>query len=247
LSLQVDNHIIPLDGVRNLRELGGYELVGGGETRHKRLLRSDDLKDLTPEAQRFLIDYGVRTVIDLRDPEELAAAPDPFVGSAELRYLHLPFFDDSGEKLGHPDPSQVKGMEYLRWLDLYSRNVSTIFQTIAAAGEGVTLFHCVAGKDRTGLVAGIMLSLSGVPDSLVAEDYAMSFPLLYPELGGQPPQPAADLRDAITPEQREARRKQRMLDVLDGLRSTYGGAVGYLRATGVSNEEIAALEKRLTL
>lgn len=245
MSAPPAEHLIRLDGVLNLRELGGYPTADGGETLLRRLLRSDDLDQLTPAAQGFLIDYGVRTVIDLRDEPERQAAPDVFASSTRVDYRHLPFFDDEGNRVGPPTLAETKGARYLRWLDLYPDNIRQVFRGLAGVREGITLFHCAAGKDRTGLVAALMLALAGVPDDAIDADYAVSFELLRPATGLLREDAAQRGEDMVLFERRAACLPETMQEVLDGLRGRYGGAAGYLRRIGLTGAEIARLSSRL--
>ena len=239
------DHVLPLAGLLNLRELGGYPTVSGGQTLTHRLLRSDDLGRMAPDGRPFLLDYGLRTVVDLRDPEELQALPDPFAESDQVRYCWLPFFDDSGRRMGPPDLTQSKGQRYLRWFEVYPANVAAIFRTLAGIKDGVTLFHCVAGKDRTGLVAAMMLSLSGVADPLIDADYAVSFELLKPWTDQLRADAERKGEDMASFERRAQTFPETMQEVLDGFRSKYGGIAAYLRQVGLTDAEIAALETRL--
>lgn len=245
MSANPTDHVITLDGVYNLRELGGYPTADHGETKTHRLLRSGDLGKMTREAQQALVDYGLKTVVDLRDPAELAQLADPFATFGSVTYLHLPFFDDAGEKMGPPDLTKSKGWRYLRWFDGYPDNVAAIFRGIAGAKDGVTLFHCVAGKDRTGLVAGMMLALAGVPDQTVDADYAASYDLLKPWTAMLREEAEKQGEDMSTFERRAETFPETMQEVLDGFRSQYGGVAGYLRKVGLTEEEIVALEARL--
>ncbi len=244
-NYSVDKHLIRLDGLLNLRELGGLPTVNGGQTRFKRLLRSDYWQPLAPSAQAFLLDYGLRAVIDLRDTPEVDVAPDVFAASSQVAYHHRPFFDDAGQRAGPPDLTASKGSRYLTHLDLYQENVAAIFRAIAAAREGVTLFHCVAGKDRTGLTAALLLELAGVPDDCIVQDYAGSEQLLAPRTAELRAEAVRRGEDMTLFVRRAACQPETMQEVLDGLRTRYGGAEGYLRQIGLNNTEIRALRARL--
>ena len=80
--------ILDLDGAYEIRDTGGYATRDGRQTRWKTLRRSANLDQLTPESQQALIDYGVRTVIDLRKPSELELRPDVFAGSTKVNFRH---------------------------------------------------------------------------------------------------------------------------------------------------------------
>jgi protein-tyrosine phosphatase len=240
----VADYLIPLDGLLNLRELGGFPTASGRVTQRKRLLRSDYWEPIPLSTRAALIAYGVRTVIDLRDAPETVDAGDVFAGAPGIDFHALPFFDDDGLRLGPLDMAMTKGWRYLRVLELYPDNIRAIFQTLAG-GEGVTLFHCVAGKDRTGLTAAILLMLAGVPDELIAQDYAVSEPLLMPRTDVMRAEAVAQGDDMTVFARRAACAPETMQEVLDGLRARYGGAEGYLRRVGLSAGDLERLRARL--
>jgi protein-tyrosine phosphatase len=133
------------------------------------LVRSDSIAHLTPAGQAALTAYGVMTVIDLRTDGEVSSVPNPFANSNGPAYRHVPMIDDSMMvELG-----AASGMyeRYLMMLDGRPEAFRGIFEAVADA-EGAAVFHCFAGKDRTGLVAAMVLSLAGVPNDAIASDFA---------------------------------------------------------------------------
>jgi len=149
------------------------------------LVRSDNLASLTPAGRRAMIDYGVTTVIDLRAESGLKGSPGPpfsdfqstspvgpsFAdgGDAGPTYLNLPLVDD--KTAGVLNEARTMPERYMLILDRRQAALGTIFNAIAKA-EGPVLFHCFAGKDRTGLVAALILSLAGVEPEAIGADYA---------------------------------------------------------------------------
>jgi protein-tyrosine phosphatase len=129
-------------------------------------------------------------------------------------------------------------------LDHYWRGIAGVMRAIAAAPAGGVLFHCHAGKDRTGLVAALLLALAGVPNATIAEDYALSQACLQPLFDqrlSQEPDPAKRERLArmigAVPET--------MLGVLAHLDARHGGAERYLRGAGVAEADLDRLRRRL--
>jgi protein-tyrosine phosphatase len=162
---------LPLAGAYNLRDVGGYPAANGGQTRWRTLFRADSLHRLSVEEQEALLEYGVRTVIDLRRPEETAAAPNVFAASSHVRYLHLSITD------GAPDPSgpSIELDElYRRILDLRGEQLGAVLTAMADDGAFPAVVHCTAGKDRTGLIIALLLGIAGVPSEQIIEDYALS-------------------------------------------------------------------------
>lgn len=172
------DRVLQLAGTRNLRDLGGYATVDGRRTRWRVLYRSDCLDKIDPEAQQQLIQTGLRTIIDLRDDHEVAERPNVFVSSRQLTYRRIPVWDEPlPAGADEPDPSNG----YIRELDLRGARLAEIVETVATPGIIPVLIHCAAGKDRTGLVIGLLLAAVGVPHSTIAEDYALSAKCLGPE------------------------------------------------------------------
>jgi protein-tyrosine phosphatase len=242
------------DACYNARDLGGYATADGGRTRWGACVRADSMSRLTPDGQAALIDYGVRTIIDLRGASELTIDVNPFAMPSEdprrPAYLNLPLglgADHAGvlavEAAAEGDHGSL--LELGRQvLDHYWRGIAGIMRAIAAAPQGTVLFHCHAGKDRTGLVAALLLALAGVPNATIVEDYALSQVCLRPIFNqrlSQEPDPARRERlvrmIGAVPET--------MLGVLAHLDARHGGAERYLRAAGVAEADLDLLRRRI--
>jgi protein-tyrosine phosphatase len=166
-----------MKGTRNLRDLGGYPTVDGRRTRWRTLFRSDCLDQLDDAGQAWLINAGLRTIIDLRDDEEVTTNPNVFAGSGRVSYRRMPFFDGRLPPDLVPDLSQG----YRRELDLRGERLREIFEAVAEPGALPVLIHCAAGKDRTGIVVGLLLAAAGVSREIIGQDYALSEQCLGPE------------------------------------------------------------------
>jgi len=205
------------------------------------LVRSDNLAHLTPIGREAMVAYGVTEVIDLRTDAELQRAPNPCADNAGPTYHHLPLIDDSmmvglGEASGMFE-------RYLWMLDGRPEAFRPIFETVAAA-EGGVVFHCFAGKDRTGLVAALLLSVAGVPDGAIAADFAETdaqLALRYQEwLAAAAPERRSEMREELSCP------PDRILGVLDHLNHRWGGVQGYMEAAvGLSPESIDQLSAKL--
>jgi protein-tyrosine phosphatase len=205
------------------------------------LVRSDNIAHLTPAGREALIAYGVTTVIDLRTDGEVSRVPNSFSGGGGPAYRHRPLIDDSMMvELG-----AASGMaeRYLMMLDGRPEAFRAIFETLAEA-EGASVFHCFAGKDRTGLVAAMLLSLAGVPDDAIASDFA--------ETDTQLAVSYQEWIAAALPERRSEMREEfqcppdRILGVLDHLTRKWGGVPAYLEASGMEPESIDRLGAKLS-
>ncbi len=159
---------LPLDGTRNVRDVGGYPAASGRRTRWRTLLRSDELTTLPPHAQEQLVDLGLRQVIDLRWPDELVLSPNAFAGSRSIRYTSLPLLDD--------DPTPHAGQQgmYRHVFDERAPQLADVARALLDADGLPAVIGCAAGKDRTGVVIAWLLDLVGVPTPIIVEDYAMT-------------------------------------------------------------------------
>jgi len=204
------------------------------------LVRSDSIVHLSPVGREAMVAYGVTTVIDLRTDAEVLSAPNPCADNAGPAYRHLPLIDDS-TMLGLGEAS---GMfeRYVWVLDGRTAAFRAIFESVAQADGGV-VFHCFAGKDRTGMVAAMVLSLAGVPNDAIAADFAESdaqLALRYQEwiVAGAPEQ-RSEMREALRCP------PDRILGVLDHLQKRWGGVHGYMEAAGMNPTAIERLSAKL--
>ena len=232
----------------NVRDLGGLPLPSGGSTRWRALVRADDLCRLTAEGQAALVSYGIRTIVDLRAHFELPEAVHPYRPpfSGNPIYLHLPPAGDEIAPSRRIVSAPSRKASYRRALELRRPRYAAILSAIARAPEGGVLVHCISGKDRTGLVVALLLALLGVPDTLIAEDYALSGLYLqdtHPEM-----------RDAVSldPSIRGRMAVERlshpdtMLDALAFIRQQYGSVEEYLAGADVTEEDMQLLQARMT-
>lgn len=238
------------EGCLNVRDLGGHPLETGGETRYGRVVRADSVRNLTRAGWQGLAEHGVRTVVDLRFHEELAADPP---AELPVAVRHVSVFPEPHDPIwpevealvaAADDPAAGLRDLYLRLLAARRDRVAEALAAIAGAPEGAVVVHCLVGKDRTGLVVALLLRLAGVAVADVAADYAPSARNLRPVL-------EARLALERTEAQRELRRRMiaspaaTMAGVLTALEREHGSVAGYLRAGGLSAEDLARARARL--
>ncbi|WP_406197258.1 tyrosine-protein phosphatase [Kitasatospora sp. NBC_01560] len=167
---------IAFDGLCNFRDLGGYPTADGRPTRWGRLYRSDSLGKLSAPAdlERFRA-LGIGTVIDLRYPWEIARRgriPEPAgVAYHNLSIEHRPY--DQAEIDPELDPWRYLADRFAEVAADGTAEIRQVLEVIAAADRPV-VFHCASGKDRTGLIAALVLSLLGVGEDDVAADFALT-------------------------------------------------------------------------
>jgi hypothetical protein len=259
------------EALRNARDLGGLRLARG-VTKTGAVVRSDTLRQLTPTGWEALVGYGVRTVVDLRFQIEIDAdqpldagpsglsRPLPLKGAnggsrpVEVRTVPVSLLGEPDRALGahfdsisraQPDEASSTRAVYLAMLELFPERIARAVVAVAEASRiGAVLVHCHAGKDRTGLVVALLLSIAGVEPQVIADDYALSGPNLASAL-------AVWVEAGEDDEEREHRRrvalapKQAMLDVLTELDHQWGGAAGYLLEAGASESVLERIRVAL--
>ena len=213
-------------------------------------MRADSLCQLTTDGCAALRAYGIRTIVDLRHQQELDEAPHPFALPTSFEnspsYLHLPL-----EEWGNPDYStamraamSTEASYYPVMMEYFAGRLASVVHAIAQAPEGGVVVHCHAGKDRTGIVAAVLLAVAGVNGQTIAEDYALSAALLQPRYEESVRQARSDeerARLAVPPKSPP----ERMLATLDWIERRHGGVHGYLTHAGLSPEDVARLRARL--
>ncbi len=191
-----------------------------------------------------MVAYGVTKVIDLRSESEVETSPSPFASPESAGapiYAHLPLIDDTTMLRLAEAPDMYA--RYLMMLEHRAGAFREVFSTLAAT-EGTVVFHCFAGKDRTGMVAAMSLALAGVGVDSIAADYAETDSQMatrYEEwLAAASPEQVEEMRDDLRcpPE--------RIVGVLERLDERWGGVEGYLEAAGVPATDISALRAKLT-
>lgn len=238
------------DGCLNVRDLGGHATTEGGTTRPGSIVRADSVRNLSEAGWAELVGHGIATIVDLRFHEELEADPPAELPVAVVHISLLGAFDpEYGTELdalagAAGDTASGTAAVYLDFLERFRENFGRVVAAVADAAPGGVLVHCAAGKDRTGLVVALLLSLAGVAAEDVAADYAVTERNLAEATERWIAQ-AEDEHD------RERRRRisacppESMLGVLRELDRRYGSVHGYLLAAGASEEQLERVRARL--
>jgi protein-tyrosine phosphatase len=236
---------IDLAGCHNFRDLGGYPASGGLRVRWRRLFRSDALHHLTPEAvDRLIGELGVGVIVDLRSTGEIGADGHGLLRDRTRAYHHLPLFDGPLDV----DPELLSRLDlagrYGLLLDHAKLPIARVLGALAEA-PAPAVVHCTVGKDRTGLIAAVVLGLLGVPDEIIAADYAATGEHLDAIVDRLVEN--AGYRDALRnlPPDTLHAEPATMLALLAQLRDRYGSLRGYADAIGLSAAQIERLRDRL--
>ena len=232
---------IPLEGMYNLRDIGGLPTADGRTTRWRTILRSDSPHRLSEAGVQALLAEGLRSVLDLRYPHDLQAEPDPFAACATVDYHHTPMYLKLG---GDGDFTSLAEM-FCRILDHHGDSLVGQLRLLATPGKLPALIHCSSGKDRTGMLVAVALKLAGVSDDDVVADFALSADNLRPDhrlqaerltLRGWSPQKIAWFLESPP---------EAMTGALAHLQQAHSGVAAYLTARGFGPADQAALRSLL--
>ena len=184
--------------------------------------------------------YGVTTVLDLRSPAELVKSPNPFADGSGPAYVHIPLIDDANMREVGDAADMFK--RYLMILDKRQEAFGAIFNAVSEA-EGPLVFHCFAGKDRTGLVAAMLLALAGVTKEAIVADFGETDAQLAKKYGQWIADAAPERRKSMRDELRCP--PEWILGVLDYLDQKWGGVESYLEDSGLSPTNIGRVSSKL--
>jgi protein tyrosine/serine phosphatase len=245
----VTERALAWDGCSNVRDLGGHPTELGGLTRYRAVVRAETPRRLTNAGWDALVDYGVRRIVDLRAASEIALDPPR---SRRVEVIHVPLLPDYDhadwaeldallETAGGTQEAALPVM-YLAWLEWYGASFVEALRAVADAPDGAVVVHCEGGKDRTGLIAALLLRLAGVPVADIAHDYSLSEGNL--RLGGW-------IDEAPTPRERELRALRivtpadAMTTVLTSLEERHGDVGGFLADAGAAGATLDCVRARL--
>jgi protein-tyrosine phosphatase len=236
---------IELEGVDNFRDLGGYRTHDGRTTRWRTVYRADGLHRLTPGDVDLLRPIGLRTVMDLRTEREIGEKGRFPFESHPVRFHHLSVIDRTWGEDQLPT-SDTPAAEFLHTAytsmlvaggDRFAGALGVLAETDALPA----VFHCAAGKDRTGLLAALLLGAVGVPSETIIEDYALTQDSMARQLQRLRADPRTGPSIDSVPSAFFAAEPEAMRRVLDDIDEQHGSIGNYVRWLGVTNEVIGRL------
>lgn len=236
---------VALQGAHNFRDLGGYPTTDGRHTRWRRLFRSDALTYLTGADVALVEQLGLNTILDLRSANELEFAGRGALATGGIAYTNLSIHRP--QPAGAPTPAMLPtdlGSYYLSWLEDGAPALVAALELVLDPERHPLVFHCAAGKDRTGVVAAIALELLGVERETVVADYVATTEILHLVLERLRPDPYhADLIDQF-PHLYATADAHNIRSFLEGL-DERGGARRWAQATGFGSQQLDAFEDAL--
>ncbi|HSO64216.1 MAG TPA: tyrosine-protein phosphatase [Ornithinibacter sp.] len=255
---------IDLDGLVNMRDLGGLPTRDGRRTASGRLIRSDNLQDLTDaDVTRLVDELGVTDIVDLRTETEVhLEGPGPLRRVESLTHHHHSLIEErqageTAEEVGEralltPRDEDRPSRDARFWAEHYLGYLARRPDSVAAAlrviadAEGATVVHCAAGKDRTGTVVALALDVAGVPRDEIVADYVLTAERIDAIIGRLMPRPSYGEALAKQKSEDQLPRAESIEAILDALHDGWGGAPGWLRERGWSEADVERLRARLT-
>jgi protein-tyrosine phosphatase len=242
--VETSERLIALEGAVNFRDLGGYRATGDRRTRWRTLFRADGLGELTETDLAVLRGFGIRTVIDLRSGSELERGRFD-VEAHPAAFHHFPFIDELPDAQDFDRRPGLLGSQYLEIVSDAGEQILAALEVLASPDALPAVFHCTAGKDRTGVLSAIVLSLLGVDEPTVVADYALSGEAMqrlreklirkYPE--GRETLESIDEVFSADPAQME--------QLLDHVRERYGSVDAYVEGLGAGPRLVEDLREAL--
>ena len=245
-GMDTESRLVPLEGSFNFRDLGGYPGRRGRLTRWGRLYRADALHELTVEDIVRLRNLGLRTIVDLRTERELARSGRGPLEPEDVAFHHLavvqegvrgdgtPNLRAEGESVAAPAPAGDGLAErYLWYLDVGRASLAEALTMLGGEEHYPLVFHCAAGKDRTGVLAALILSILGVERDAIVADYVITAERLRFIMERWLADPEFAERMAKVPATRFSVEASTMEGFLAQLQARYGGAWEWALDAGV--------------
>jgi protein-tyrosine phosphatase len=241
---------VPFEGITNFRDLGGYRTASGTAVRWGLVFRADALHGMSTNDLARYEDLGLRAVYDLRGEIERTERPNP-VPSRPLTVIGRP--SDAGTPAAPPAIATTEEGErflydlYIGLIEHAAVQIGELFQALTRDEGLPAVFHCHAGKDRTGLVAAVLLETLGVERDAVLDDYELT--ARYRLRTQQEPTFQRLVEYGMSPEAAAGvltTPRWAMQDALSELDRQYGGVEDYLTGpAGMSSQDLVALRKCL--
>src|SRR5581483_10237750 len=242
---------VRLETCQNFRDLGGYRTVDGPTVAWGRPYRADTLHRLSASDLEAIVGLAIRTVVDLRAHDEIERHGRLAAHGHEIEYHHLPMLDEvmGRDRSADPAPRELPddlGGFYIQMLEGATSAITSALSILAAPDALPAVFHCMAGKDRTGILAAVILGGLGVADQDIVEDYVLTERCRAERdafLAEHDPDYLAYL-DSLPPFAREAR-PESMWAFLRHVCDRYGSMALFLDSVGVGPVVIDALRNSL--
>jgi len=237
--------VVDLEGCLNFRDLGGYPAEDGRTVRWRLVYRSDALHRLTAaDVARVRGELRVGTVIDLRSTAELRGDGRGPLAGEPISFHHVPLFDGEAARAESWDAADTLADRYVLLAEFARKPIARVLTALAEAADPA-VYHCAAGKDRTGIVTAVLLGVLGVRDEIIVADYAASQENLDAIITRLLATESYQSMLAALPPDTLHAEAATMSTFLGRMRARHGSMHGYARAAGVTDAAIGRLAARL--
>ncbi|WP_249029825.1 tyrosine-protein phosphatase [Tannockella kyphosi] len=243
MQLSREERYIKLTGMPNTRDLGGYETQGGRYTRSNCFVRASSMAGAKEEDMDILRKKEVEIIIDLRSPNERHHQPSKAYDEPSFQVYEIPLLQD---KFVHTLPEDIKNFQdlsgfYIYLLEANKENIRKIFEVFVKHSYQTILFHCSAGKDRSGVISALLLDLAGCYEYDIVKDYSQSYENNQKMMESL--EQVMDLED----KKFLSSNPRYMMKFLGYLKENYGSAKGYLLSCGIKEEDIEIIIENFTI
>jgi protein-tyrosine phosphatase len=260
-QVRVAERLLPLQGGRNFRDLGGYRATDGRQVRWGRLFRSGAMSGLTEADMGYLSALGVKVICDLRSNQERASQPNPFIkaGGPAVIATDYPMMASSLAGIAQAGSREaaidVFAAAYVQFAEVLTLQYADMFARLKE-GEAPLVFNCSAGKDRTGMAAALILSVLDVPRETILADYGLTQTYTPPAMYMKGVSNAASAGFSQAQAQAFMKMRREVVEVMLGsdpavmrkalaaIDEKFGGPVALVKARyGVTDADVASLRR----
>ncbi len=233
--VQEKNNVFILENLYNVRHLGDIKTLNGEVTKKYKYIRGSAKGSLNDEEKAHFYNLGTRVIVDLRYTNEITKSPSPLRDYEDTKYYHVDMMGEFWQmrEKGYADLSDL----YIDLLDDSQAKIKEVFKIFINHKDEGIYFHCTAGKDRTGIIVMLMLSLINVPHQVIVDNYSESYEHNRHRPGYKFMKEEWIRFTWSKPEYIEKAIKH--------LNDKYGGSLKYLEHIGLTNEEINTLKASL--
>ena len=255
----LNNRHINLEDASNIRDLGWYVTKDGKSTVSGLLFRSAGLHELSEASVSILLHRGIITDVDLRRSDQVDQRPDILGRSDKINYIRCPLYEKVVEELPTSLDEKLEGSLktnlnaiedryyriYIGWLEIHKPAIKETLITLFNPDNLPALYHCEAGTDRTGIISALILSVCGVEDELVAEDYGLSAKYLIDSYFEEQAPPNRNRENYTWLDyQNEYCSPKVMLGIMDYIKTIYGGTENYIISLGINKSTIETFKEK---
>lgn len=243
MQLSREERMLQVESMTNIRDLGGYETQSGYYTKSHKFIRSTNPSKLTDEEKEYLYNYGIRLQIDLRSDFEIEQQPSSLIGYKDIEYIRIDLMKTKNLNVLPKEIANYKDLAgfYIYMLEANKEQFKELFEVFYDHPYDAIMFNCSAGKDRTGVVAALLLDLAGCHEYDIVKDYSESYENNLKVM--------SKLEELVDENNRAFLESTptMMMKFLDYLREKYGSAKEYLVQCGLEIEKIEEIIENFTI